>query len=70
MRCAAAGDQSAEVGLADRHLSSVVSIAWYRLGDRVEAEDVAQETLLRAAKKVMTWEPGGTKVRTWLYRAW
>ncbi|MDE0797252.1 MAG: sigma-70 family RNA polymerase sigma factor [Alphaproteobacteria bacterium] len=52
----------------DRHLSSVVSFAWYRLGDRVEAEDIAQETLLRSAKTVMTWEPDGAKVRTWLYR--
>ena len=68
VRRAAAGDQSAWASLADRHLSSVVSFAWYRLGDRVEAEDIAQETLLRFAKKALTWEPDGAKVRTWLYR--
>ena len=45
-----------------------MSFAWYRLGDRVEAEDIAQETLLRFAKKALTWEPDGAKVRTWLYR--
>tara|TARA_R110002072_G_scaffold10726_58_gene49795 strand:- start:386 stop:961 length:576 start_codon:yes stop_codon:yes gene_type:complete len=68
VRRAAAGDQSAWAALADRHLSAVVSFAWYRLGDRVEAEDIAQETLLRFAKKALTWEPDGAKVRTWLYR--
>ena len=68
VRRAAAGDQSAWASLADRHLSSVVSFAWYRLGDRVEAEDIAQETLLRFAKKALSWEPDGAKVRTWLYR--
>jgi len=68
VRRAASGDQSAWAALADRHLASVVSFAWYRLGDRVEAEDIAQETLLRFAKKALTWEPDGAKVRTWLYR--
>jgi len=70
VRRAAAGDQSAWAELSGRHLASVVSFAWYRLGDRVEVEDIAQETLLRFAKKALTWEPDGAKVRTWLYRAW
>jgi RNA polymerase sigma-70 factor (ECF subfamily) len=68
VRRAAGGDQAAWSGLIERHLSSVVSFAWYRLGDRVKAEDIAQETLLRFAKKALTWEPDGAKVRTWLYR--
>jgi RNA polymerase sigma-70 factor, ECF subfamily len=68
VRRAAAGEQVAWTALVDRHLASVMSFAWYRLGDRVEAEDIAQETLLRFAKKALTWEPDGAKVRTWLYR--
>jgi RNA polymerase sigma-70 factor, ECF subfamily len=75
VRRAAGGDEAAWSGLVDRHLSAVVSFAWYRLGDRIEAEDIAQETLLRFAKKALTfakkaltWEPDGAKVRTWLYR--
>jgi len=44
-----------------------VGFAWYRLGDWAEAEDIAQETLLRFSKKAPDWEPNGTKVRTWLY---
>lgn len=45
----------------------MVSFAWYRLSDRGEAEDVAQETMLRFSRKAPSWEPGGPKVRTWLY---
>jgi RNA polymerase sigma-70 factor (ECF subfamily) len=65
---AAAGEAAAWTELVDRHLAPVVSFAWYRLGDRAEAEDVAQETLLRFSRKTRDWVPGGPKVRTWLYR--
>jgi len=68
VRRAAAGDEAAWAGLVDRHLTSVVSFAWYRLGDRSEAEDVAQETMLRFSKKAPDWQPDGPQVRTWLYR--
>lgn len=54
VRRAAGGEEAAWGGLVERHLSSVVSFAWYRLGDRAEAEDIAQETLLRFAKKALT----------------
>ncbi len=65
---AAAGDEGAWADLMDRHLSAIVSFAWYRLHDRAEAEDVAQETMLRFSKKVRDWTPGGPQVRSWLYR--
>ena len=57
----------------ERHWRTVIWHLSCRLhgtgwGDRVEAEDIAQETLLRFAKKALTWEPDGAKVRTWLYR--
>tara|TARA_R110000868_G_scaffold99535_6_gene273932 strand:- start:4060 stop:4635 length:576 start_codon:yes stop_codon:yes gene_type:complete len=68
VRRAADGDEAAWCSLVDRHLASVVAFSWYRLGDRVEAEDIAQETMLRFSKKARTWEPDGAKVRTWLYR--
>lgn len=64
---AVAGDEGAWGEIVERHLASVVSFAWYRLGDRQEAEDVAQETLLRFSRKAPDWTPGGPKVRTWLY---
>ncbi len=38
------------------------------LGDRAEAEDVAQETFVRLMAKAEDWQAGGAKLRTWLYR--
>jgi len=65
---AASGDEAAWAGLVGRHLAPLVSFAWYRLRDRAEAEDIAQETMLRFARKSVDWEPDGPPVRTWLYR--
>ena len=68
VRRAASGDNRAWVGLVDRHLPALVSFAWYRLGSHAEAEDVAQETMLRLSRKAQTWDPEGASLRTWLYR--
>ncbi|OYW29582.1 MAG: RNA polymerase sigma-70 factor [Caulobacter sp. 12-67-6] len=38
------------------------------LNDAGEAEDVAQETFLRAWKQARSWRPGGAKFDTWLHR--
>jgi RNA polymerase sigma-70 factor (ECF subfamily) len=37
-------------------------------GDRAEAEDVAQETMLRLWRMAPEWRQGETKVTTWAYR--
>ena len=68
IRCVAAGDSSAWPQLAQRHLGPLVALAWRILGDRAEAEDVAQEVFVRLLAKVPTWEPGGAALRTWLSR--
>lgn len=68
IRRVASGDAAAWPALVDRHLSSIVGHAWYMLGERAEAEDVAQESFVRLMAKSGTWEPGGPKLRTWLYR--
>ena len=38
------------------------------LGDRAEAEDVVQETMLRLWKQAPDWRQGEAKVSTWAYR--
>ncbi|MCH8183118.1 MAG: RNA polymerase sigma factor [Proteobacteria bacterium] len=68
VRRIAAGDSSAWTQLAQRHLAPLVALAWRILGDRAEAEDVAQEVFVRLLAKVPAWEPGGAALRTWLSR--
>ncbi len=62
------GDERAWGELSRRHLGGLVGYAWHMLRDRAEAEDVAQETMVRLMRKAETWEPGGAKVKTWMYR--
>jgi RNA polymerase sigma-70 factor (ECF subfamily) len=38
------------------------------LGDKAEAEDVAQEAMLKAWKQAPVWKPGAAKFDTWLHR--
>ncbi len=64
----ARGDDAAWRVLVDRHLGSVHGYAWYMLNDHAEAEDVAQETFVRLLRKAPDWQPGGARLRTWLYR--
>ncbi|WP_158968481.1 RNA polymerase sigma factor [Chachezhania sediminis] len=54
--------------LAGRHLPRVLSVAVRVLGDRAEAEDVAQEAMLKLWRIAPEWEPGRAQVSTWLYR--
>lgn len=65
---AAGGDGAAWSALVDRYLGQITGHAWYMLGDPREAEDVAQEAFLRLFAKAPDWEPGGAKLKTWLYR--
>ena len=64
----AAGDAQAAQQLSARHLGRVLSLAARMLGDSAEAEDVAQETLLRAWRIAPKWDPEGAKFSTWLHR--
>lgn len=65
---ASAGDAQAFRGLVDRHLPTVLAIARRMLRDDAEAEDVAQETLLRLWRNAGALELGEGGVRPWLRR--
>ncbi len=67
-RRVAAGDSGAWQALMDAHLGAITGYAWHMLGDRAEAEDVAQETFIRFMKKAPGWRPGAARLRTWLLR--
>ena len=64
----AAGEAQAFRALVDRHLPTVVAIARRMLRDDAEAEDVAQETLLRLWRNAASLELGEGGVRPWLRR--
>ncbi len=64
----AAGDQDAARVLAARHVPRVLALAARMLGDRAEAEDVAQEAMLRLWRIAPDWRPGAAAPGTWLHR--
>lgn len=65
----AAGDTDAARTLAVRYTPLVFAHAVRMLNDRAEAEDVAQEAMLKLWRRAPAWDAeGGASVRTWLYR--
>ena len=62
------GDPAAIQALVARKLPRMLALAQRMLSDPVEAEDVAQETMLRAWKQAPRWTPGKAKFDTWLHR--
>jgi RNA polymerase sigma-70 factor, ECF subfamily len=64
---AQAGDVGAFEALAEVHADRLYTVALRFLGDGGEAEDVLQETLLRAWRGIRRFE-GRAMVSTWLHR--
>jgi RNA polymerase sigma factor (sigma-70 family) len=62
------GDASAARILTTRLVPRVLGYAARLLGDRAEAEDVAQEAMLRLWRIAPNWRQGEAQVSTWLYR--
>ena len=64
----AKGDEAAFAVLVDRYLPKLLVIATRMLGNPGEADDIAQETLMRVWTKSALWRPGSAKFSTWLHR--
>ena len=62
------GDPAAIQAMVARKLPRMLALAQRMLGDAVEAEDVAQEAMLRAWRQAPGWAPGRAKFDTWLHR--
>ncbi len=62
------GDAAAASMLTARLTPVVFGHAYRLLGRRADAEDVAQEAMLRLWKIAPQWRQGEAKVTTWLYR--
>jgi len=68
MRRIASGDKDAGRELMDRSLAPVLAIGRRMLRDPVEAEDLAQDTFIRAWKAAGSWQPGMAKLESWMCR--
>jgi len=68
MRWAAAGDRAAFDVLVGRHGERILRLALRILGDAAEAEEVAQEALLRAWQAAGRFDPDRAQFTTWVHR--
>jgi RNA polymerase sigma factor (sigma-70 family) len=64
----AKGDPAAVRALVARKLPRILALAHRMLGDAAEAQDVAQDAMMRAWKQAPRWTPGQAKFDTWLHR--
>ena len=62
-----AGDENAFTELVDRHRDAVVNLTYRYLGNKTDAEDLAQEVFLKVYRARARYEPAA-KFTTWLYR--
>ncbi len=61
------GDHDAFGRLVDRYAPVIVNLAYRMVGDRTEAEDLAQESFVAAFKALSSFR-ADAKFSTWLYR--
>lgn len=64
----AKGEPAAVRALVARKLPRLLALAQRMLGEASEAEDVTQETFVRAWKQAGSWKPGAARFDTWLHR--
>ncbi|MEZ5779269.1 MAG: RNA polymerase sigma factor [Paracoccaceae bacterium] len=64
----AGGDRRAAHVLTERMTPLAYRVAFRMLGDAGEAEDAAQEAMIRLWRAAPDWRDQGAKVSTWLYR--
>jgi RNA polymerase sigma factor (sigma-70 family) len=62
------GQAQAIAELLTAKLPRIFNLARRILGDAGEAEDVAQETFIRAWRAAPSWRPGRARFDTWLHR--
>jgi len=62
------GEPQALREMVARKLPRLLSLGQRLLGQRGEAEEVAQEAFVRVWKQAAHWEPGRARFETWLHR--
>ena len=61
------GDNSGFELLVQEHSGKIIGLAWRLVGNREEAEDLAQEAFVRLHRSVHNFR-GDSRISTWLYR--
>lgn len=61
------GDQNAYADIVDLYKDKIYRLCYRMLGNRHEAEDIAQEAFIRAYVNIHTYNPN-MKFSSWLYR--
>ena len=64
---AASGDRAAFARLVARHYDLIHRLGWRLLGNRTEAEDLAQDVCVLLARRIGSFD-GRAKFTTWLYQ--
>lgn len=62
------GDPASVRAFVAVKLPRMTALAYRMLGDRAEAEDVAQEVFVRVWRHAAAWRPGPAKFDTWMHR--
>ena len=62
-----AGDETAFTGLVNKYRKQVYAVAWRLVGNAQEADDLAQETFIKAYRNLNKFR-GDAKFKTWLLR--
>ncbi len=62
------GQTGAAEQLARTHTPRCLALAYNMLGNTAEAEEVAQDAMLRLWKIAPEWRAGEARIATWLYR--
>lgn len=68
LRCVGKGDATAMQAMVARKLPRLLALATRLLGNRSDAEEVAQESLLRIWRQAPRWRFGEARFDTWLHR--
>jgi RNA polymerase sigma-70 factor (ECF subfamily) len=68
MAWSAAGERRAFDVLVGRHLGRAVRTAMRIVGNASDAEEIAQEAMLRIWTNARKWKPSRSKLSTWLYQ--
>ena len=54
--------------LTDRFMPKIFSQAFHRVRNEADADDIAQEAMLRLWRIAPNWKQGNAKISTWLYK--